>query len=156
VHHHVESARNLIAHSGVRQPDSRHEGERLDPPQRIGRRVGVHGRERAVVAGVQRLEHVERLRAPHLANHDPVGPHAQRVHHELPDRDLAAALEIRRARLEPHHVPLPQPQLGGVLDRDDALLARDRPRERVQRRRLARAGPAAHENGRPRGHAQRE
>ena len=38
-------------------------------------------------------------------------------------RDLAAALDVRRSRLEPHDVVLLQLQLGGVLDRDDALVA---------------------------------
>ena len=49
-------------------------------------RVGVHGRQRAVVAGVHRLQHVERLGAADLADDDPVGPHAQRVAHQVADR----------------------------------------------------------------------
>ena len=45
-------------------------------------------------------------------------------------------------RLEPQDVPLVEPQLGGVLDRDDPVAVRDRGRERVQQRRLAGAGAA--------------
>ena len=41
-------------------------------------RVGVHGHQRALVAGVERLEHVERLHAADLADDDPVRAHAQR------------------------------------------------------------------------------
>ena len=67
-------------------------------------RVGVDRRERAVVAGVHRLQHVERLGAANLADDDPVGAHAQGVAHEVADRDLALALDVRRARLEPQHV----------------------------------------------------
>ena len=121
VHHQLERARHLLAHGGVRQPHAGHQRERLDPAQRVRRRVGVHRRQRAVVAGVERHEHVERLGAAHLAHHDAVGPHAQRVAHELADRHLAAALEVGRPGLEPHHVGLAQPQLGGVLDRHDPL-----------------------------------
>ena len=58
------------------------------------------------------------------------------------DRDLALALDVLRARLEPQHVALVEPELGRVLDRDDPLLVRDRRRERVQQRRLAGAGTA--------------
>ncbi len=62
-------------------------------------------RERAVVTGRHRAEHVERLGAANLADDDPVGPHAQRVAHEPADRHLAAALDARRPRLEPDDVP---------------------------------------------------
>ena len=41
---------------------------------------------------------------------------------------------------------LAQPQLGRVLDRDDALVGADELRQRVQRRRLAGTGPAADED----------
>ena len=57
---------------------------------------------------------------------DPVGPHPQRVPNQLPDRHLAAAFEVGRPRLQPHHVALAQPQLGRVLDRHDPLLPGDR------------------------------
>ena len=94
------------------------------------------------MARVHRLEHVERLRAANLAHDDPVGAHAQGVPHELPDRDLAGALDVLRPGLEAQHVVLLQLELGGVLDGDDALRIGDRLRERVQERRLARARPA--------------
>ncbi len=147
-------ARHLLAHRRVRQADAGHQRQRLDAAHGVLRRVGVDGRQRAVVAGVQRLEHVERLRPADLAHHDPVGPHPQRVAHQRPDRHLAAALEVRRPRLQAHHVALAQTQLGSVLDRHDPLRARDRARERVQRRRLARAGAAADEDRGARRHAQ--
>ena len=57
---------DLLADRLVRQPDAGHQRERLEPAQRVLGRVGVHGRERAVVAGVERGQQVERLgaRAP--------------------------------------------------------------------------------------------
>ena len=116
-------------------------------------RVGVRGRERAVVAGVHRLQHVERLAAAALADDDAVGPHAQRVAHEVADRVLALALHVRRARLERDDVRLLELQLGGVLDGDDALVVGDRRRQDVEQRRLARAGAAGDEDVAPRDHA---
>ena len=74
------------------------------------------------------------------------GPHPQRVAHEPPHGDLAAALERRRARLESHDVRVAQAQLGGVLDGDDPLVRADELGQRVERRRLARAGAAADEH----------
>ena len=59
------------------------------------------------------------------------GPHPQRVAHQPPDRHLAATFEVRWARLEPHDVRLAEPQLGGILDRDDPLAL---PHEARQRR----------------------
>ena len=57
----------------------------------------MDGRERAVVAGVERGQQVERLGAAHLADHDPVGPHPQRVAQQVADRHLAPALDARPA-----------------------------------------------------------
>ena len=84
--------------------------------------------------------------AAHLADDDAVGAHAQRVAHEAADRHLARALQRGRPRLEAHDVGVAQPQLGGVLDGDDPLAVADELRQRVERRRLARAGAAADEH----------
>ena len=102
-----------------------HRGQRLEPVDRVVAAVGVHGHQRALVAGVERLEHVERLGAADLADDDPVGAHAQRVAHEVADRHLALALDVGRPRLERDHVRLLEPQLGVVLDGDDPLAGRD-------------------------------
>ena len=112
------------------------------PVERVARRVGVDRRHRAVMAGVHRLQHVEGLGAAHLADDDAVGAHAQRVADELALRDLADAFDVGRARLHLHDVRLLQPQLDGVFDRDDALVAVDVLRHRVQQCRLAGAGAA--------------
>ena len=103
-------------------------------------------RDRSLVAGVHRLQHVEALGATNLTDDDPVGTHAQRVADEIADRDLAAALDIRRSRLEPHDMVLLQLQLDGVLDRDDPLVARDERREHIEKRRLAGAGATRDED----------
>ena len=46
--------------------------------------VRVDRRQRAVVARVHRLQHVERFLAAHLAHDDPVRPHTQAVDQQLP------------------------------------------------------------------------
>ena len=57
--------------------------------ERASRRVGVDRGHRTFVAGVHRLQHVERLAAANLTNDDPVGPHAQRVLDQVALGDFA-------------------------------------------------------------------
>ena len=88
--------------------------------------------ERAVVPGVHGLEHVQRFPATALADDNAVGPHPQRIAHQIPDGDLPLAFDVRRPRLELDPVILRELQLGGVLDGDDPLLLRDAPRQDIQ------------------------
>ena len=127
--------------SGRLQVGHRH--HRVEAIQRVARAVGVDRRQAAVVAGVHGLQHVQRLVAADLADDDAIGPHAQGVDDQLALRDRALALDVRRPRLQPDDVPLPQHQLGGVLDGDDALAFRDEAGQHVEQRRLAGAGAAA-------------
>ncbi len=88
-------------------------------------------------------EQVHRLAAADLADHDPIGAHPQGVADEVADRHLAGALDAGGPALEPDHVRLGEPELGGVLDRDHPLAGLDEGRQRVEHGRLARAGAAA-------------
>jgi hypothetical protein len=72
-----------------------------------------------------------------------------RVLEQVPDRDLALALEVGWTRLERDHVRLPQLELRGVLDRDDPLVVGNERRQHVEGRRLARAGTAGDEEVEP-------
>ena len=74
----------------------------------------------------------------------------RRVAHQVALRDLAAAFDVRRARLQPHDVRLLELQLGRVLDGDDALVVRDERRQAVEQRRLAGAGAAGDQDVEPR------
>ena len=85
MHDQVERRGDLLADGPQRQVHAGHQHHRLDAVQRVARAVGVRGGQRAVVAGVHGLEHVQRLAAAHLADDDAVGPHAQGVDHELAD-----------------------------------------------------------------------
>ena len=91
-------------------------------------------------------KHVQRLARAALADDDPVGPHVHRVAQQVAGRDLALALEVRRARLEREDMVLAEPELGGVLDRHDPLAVGDERRQDVEGRRLARARAARHEH----------
>ena len=94
------------------------------------------------MAGIHRLQQVERLGSAHLADDDALGPHAQAVAHKIAHRDLALALEVRRPRFEPDRVRLLQLQFGRVLAGDDALVVVDVAGEAIEQRGLARAGAA--------------
>ena len=85
--------------AGKREARVGEQHERLEARERVGRAVGVHGGHRSVVAGVQRLEHVERLATAHLSDDEAIGPHPQRGAHELAHRDPAGALGVRRVVL---------------------------------------------------------
>ena len=68
----VDRAVDLVADRRERDLDVAHRGQRLQPGQRVVGVVGVHRGQRALVAGVHRLQHVQRLAAADLADDDPV------------------------------------------------------------------------------------
>ena len=117
MHDHVDGADDLRSDRPHRQVEAGHEHQRLDPRQRVAWLVGMKRRHRAVVPGVHGLQHVERFSAPDLADDEPVGPHAQRAGDQLPHAD-GLSIGCGRPRLEPGHVALAQPQLGGVFNGD--------------------------------------
>src|SRR5579862_3669523 len=142
----VEGRGDLLPDRAQRQVDACSEHQHLEARKRVARVVRMNGGKRSFMPGIHRLEHVERLGAANLADDDPVGPHAQRVANQLPDPHFALTLDVRRPRLERDDMPLLELQLGRVLNRHDALIVRDEGRERIQHRRLARAGPAGNEH----------
>ncbi len=94
-------------------------------------------RQRAVVARVHGLQHREGLATTRLTDDDALGAHTEGVPDEVHDRDRALAFDVGGARLQADDVILHEPELGGVFDRDDALVLRDEAREDVQERRLS-------------------
>jgi hypothetical protein len=67
----------------------------------------VHGRH-ARHTGVEGDQQVEGLGAAHLADDEALGAHAQRLAHEVAQRDLPAPLDTGRARLHGDVVPVRQ------------------------------------------------
>ena len=122
LHDEVEGRGQLIPHRGQRQVEAGREHHHLEPAEGVDRRVGMAGRQRALVARVHGPEHVEGLGPTDLADNDAVGAHAQRVPHEVADAGGADAVGGGRPGLEPHDVVVVEPELGGVLDRDDPLV----------------------------------
>ena len=97
---------------------------------------------RTVVAGVHRLQQIERLGSAHFAHDDALGAHTQAVLDQVTHGDLALTLEIGRAGFEAHHMRLLQLQFGRVLAGDDALVLFDEAGEAVEQSGLARTGTA--------------
>src|SRR5256884_3220360 len=102
--------------------------------------------QRTVVAGVHRLQHVQRLAASAFADDDPIRPHPERVDDQVADADSAAAVDPGRPRLEANLVRLPELQLGGVFNGDDPLRVRNESGQDVEGGRLAGAGAAGDED----------
>ena len=78
LHHDIDRAGELLADRRQRQLGGTlgpHD-HRFQPPEGINGGIGMHGGHRAFVAGVHRLQHVQRLGAADLAHDDAVGPHA--------------------------------------------------------------------------------
>ncbi len=102
------------------------------------------------MAGIHRLQHVEGFLAATLAEDHAVGPHAQRVLDQVALADFALALDTGRPRLHAPDMRLLQLKLGRVFDGDEAFLVGDEGRQRVEHRRLARAGAARDDGRHPR------
>ena len=116
--------------------------------ERLARGVRVD-RRRAGHAGVEREQQVERLGVAHLADDEPIGPHAQRLLHEPAERDLAGALEARLPALQRDEVGRVDRELERLLDRDDAVIGRARGDQRAEQRRLSRVRRARDEDAAP-------
>ncbi|CRI64972.1 hypothetical protein THIOKS12210017 [Thiocapsa sp. KS1] len=138
----VERGRDLRAQRPAREVDARHGDHALDSGQGIAGCVRMDGGQRAVVPGVHGLEHIQRFGPADLADHDAVRAHTQAVAHQIALGDLAAALDVGRAGLEPYDMGLLKLQLGGVFDGDDTLVRGNETGEDVEQRGLAGAGAA--------------
>ena len=130
-----------------RQRDPAEQRERLEPRERVGRAVGVHRRQRAVVTGVAAPAACRgpRRRGPRRRSRrsgrmrSAVRTSSRTLTAPAPSALAGALRAARRAAAEP--------ELGRLLDRDDALSRVDGPRQRVAERRLARARCARRRRG---------
>ena len=149
MHHDVDAAADLFTHGLERKIDPGHERHRLDAHERVTRAVRMRRRERAAMAGVHRLEHVERFAATDLSDYDSVRSHPQRGAQQRPHVDRAGPLNAGRTCLQGDDVRLRKSKLRSVLDGHDPLVLTDRERERVQGGGLSTRGPARDEHASP-------
>ena len=94
MHNEIQCARNLSLNCGKREIGAA-ERHGLEPCQHIGGRIGMAGREGAVVAGIHRLQHIEGLGAAHFADYDAVRVHAKACAYQIRNSHLPFA--FRRA-----------------------------------------------------------
>ena len=140
----VHGGGDLLTDRFKRQTRGTLKHHRFQTAEHILGGVGMAGRERTVMTGVHRLQHVQRLAAATLTDDDSLGPHSQRGLDQIANRDLAGAGGVRVTGLEADKVvDMLDLQLGGVLDGDDTLIMRDVVGQRVEEGRLTGAGTAA-------------
>ena len=112
----------------------------FDPGHSILRRIGVNGRQRAVVARVHRLQHIERFIRPDFSQDDSIRTHSQAVADQGALRHFAFAFYVCHSGLKPHHMILAKLELGRVLNRDDPFRGGDEAGEQIQHRGFAGPG----------------
>ena len=142
----VDGQRDRLTRAPMRQADVGGQDAMRQPRQCLLGGVRVNRAQAAEMAGVQRLQQVERFRAAHLADQDPIRPVPQRGPEQVGDRDRRAAAPPGRAAPAPV-VPRGAPRsacqmnLGRLLDDDHAVVVGNVGRQRIQQRRLS--GPRA-------------
>ena len=81
---------------------------------------------------IHRLQHVNRFRPAHLADHNPVRAHPKRCADQLADRDLPLSVNAAGSRLQAHKILyVLDLELRIVLDRDQPLAVRYEGRQRI-------------------------
>src|SRR5579872_3317169 len=143
---HVDGGDDHLADGAGRQGVAAHCDHGFDAAHRLARRVGVQRAHRSVMAGIHRLQQIERFGSAHFADDDALGPHAQAVLDEIAHGDLAGAFEIGRPRLQAHDMRLLELKLGGVFAGDDAFVVIDIAGQTIEQGRLAGARAARDED----------
>ena len=143
----MNGQRDGFADAAMRKPDVGGQDAVRQARQRLLGGVRVNRAEAAEMAGVERLQQVERLGAAHLADEDAIGSVSKRRAQQVGDGDrrqrrFLSERHLRATRLEPQQVRLVEMNLGRLLDDDDAVAVRNVRRQRIEQRRLAGAGPA--------------
>jgi hypothetical protein len=96
--------------------------------------------------GVEREQEVKGFCRPDLADDHAGRSHPQRLPDQVPQRHLTGALEPGLPSLERDPVGVRDAELANLLGADDPVAARDRRREAVQHRGLARLRAAGHDD----------
>ena len=121
----------------MRQSNVRGEHAVRQSRQRLLRRVRMDSAQAALVAGVERLEQIERLGPAYLADENPVRAVAQGRAHEVGDGDgrqrgFRTEWQLRPSGLESQQVRLLEMDFRGFFDHHDAIPVWDPCREGVE------------------------
>jgi len=115
-------------------------GELREPPQCISRAVGVYGRDRAAMAGIECVKKDARLRAANLAQNDTVWSMAQCRFQQVTESDLAlVCIELDLGR---DNVRLPYVEFSHVFKDEDSIAVRNRASDDIGECCLTDSGPA--------------
>lgn len=76
MHHHVNRALHLMLHSFERKTRCREQCHGVNAVKRVDGAIGMACRKRAVMAGIECLQHIERFGPTNLADNETVGAHA--------------------------------------------------------------------------------
>jgi hypothetical protein len=95
------------------------------------------------VTGVEGGEQVGDLAAAHLADHQTVGAHPQRLAHQVAEAHRAGALHVGRPGQQPDDVRVGRGELRRVLAEHQPLRRRQLAQQRREQRGLARTGASA-------------
>ena len=128
----VQGRRNLVPDSPYRQVQTAHEHHGFQTGQYIPRAIGMGSGERAVMAGVHGLQHVQRFAAADFADDNPVRTHTEGVLHQIPDGDLPFSFNVRRPSFQCHHVGLLQTKFCRIFDGHDTFIVGNERRNDIQ------------------------
>jgi site-specific DNA recombinase len=109
VKHNAQPCRKLAVQRGSGEASGH--GQRFEPGWDVLNRVCVHSAAAALVASVERCQQFDDLAATHLPDHQPVGPHPQRLAHQVTHGHLSGSFDVRRPGLERDDVRMGRPFL---------------------------------------------
>src|SRR5262245_25973319 len=110
-----------LARAAMRQADVCSQDTMREPRERLLGVVRMDRRHASEMAGVKRLQKVERLRTANLPDKNPIGPMAERRANEIGDGDgghrlFLAERRLSASRFEPNEIWLVDQDLGRLLD----------------------------------------
>lgn len=134
MHDHRERGRQLAVQS--HPVETGRSAQRLQSGGDMLGGIGVDGAAPTFVPSVQCGQQLGDFSAPHLSDHQPVGPHAQCLSHQISQSHPARSLLIGGTGLQADHMRMIRPQFGGVLGEHDPLVHTDRAQQAGEERRL--------------------
>ena len=102
----------------------------------------MDGSERSVMAGIHRLQHIERFLASNLTHDDAVRSHTQRIDQKLPLVNSTFPFNVWWPRFQADDVILMQLQFCRVFYTYNSFAVGDKRGQNVQQRGLSSAGTA--------------